>query len=72
MLSHVDSITYDEFLVRWRIKRCQQMEDSIMAMVWCCKQAQGTAWLDVAAIAAERMRRVNVQDWVESRYGFDN
>jgi hypothetical protein len=67
-----DEFSYDAWEVRRRIKRCKQMEDSIMAMVWCCRRAEGTAWLDVAAIAAERMRRVDVRDWVECREGFDN
>lgn len=64
------SLSTDED-VRRRMRRCRQMEDSIMAMVWCSRQAQGTAWLDVAAIAAERMRRVDVRDWVGCREGFD-
>lgn len=71
ILSYVVAIKFMDIMVRSRIKRCRQMEDSIMAMVWCCRQAQGTAWLDVAAIAAERMRRVSVEEWVGIRRGFD-
>lgn len=71
MFANVVSIGIDDSEVRRRIKRCRQMEDSIMAMVWCCRRAEGTAWLDVAAIAAERMRRVDVRDWVGCREGFD-
>lgn len=55
------------YMVNGRIATCKQMEDGIMAMVWCCRQAQGTQWLDIAVIVAERMRRVSAVQWLQAR-----
>jgi hypothetical protein len=56
-----------QYMVNGRVATCLLMEDGIMAMVWCCRQAQGTQWLDIAAIVAERMRHVRVVQWIQAR-----
>jgi hypothetical protein len=56
----------DDMLIE-RVLKCKSMEDSIMAMVWCCRQAQGTLWNDNALPISERMRRMDVGEWVVIR-----
>lgn len=61
----------EDYMVRGCIDMCRQMEDGIMAMVWCCKQVTETLWHDNATTIAERMRRFDVSEWVEIRNELD-
>lgn len=61
----------EDHIVRARINTCTQMEAGIMAMVWCCKQITDTSLHDDATTIAQRMRRMDADDWVDARKELD-
>ena len=56
-----------DYQARGRIGTCGEMENGIMAMVWCCKQVSGTEWGDISSTVAGRMRRVSTAVWMHAK-----